>query len=189
MKKIDKVDSGYDYKPTAKHSVPLCDESTGYKTIYVTPAFAKLYQREKDREWQAFRRSKRCLIDSKHFGKVVCRGNCSECEHARQSRNVSLSGFVDEDGDEFEPHTGAWKDLHEESDVRNQINQEERELHIRNTMQSLIGDIGYQIMLSVYVDKETIDAVSTRHGMSYRTLQRYLKKWTDIIIKNKERFF
>ena len=189
MSKKDKADGGYSYKKTAKYSVPLCDESTGYKTIYVTPEFAKFYQRERDREWQEFRRNKRCIIDSKHFGKVVCRGNCSECEHARQIKQVSLSSFIDEEGEEFEPRTGEWKEAHDATDFREEINKEEREHEIRETMHELIGEVGLAILKSVYVDEEPLTVISERHNINYRTLQRKIAKWVDIVKKNKQRFF
>ena len=189
MSNIVKADSGYSYKPTAKYSVPLCDESTGYKTIYVTPEYAKIHQRIRDNDWQKFRRSKRCIVDSKHFGKVLCRGNCSECDHARQIKEVSLSAFVDEEGEEFEPRTGEWKDAHEESDIRYQINKEEREREIRANLIELIGDVGLAILKAVYVEKEPLIVVSQRHSINYRTLQRKITKWVDIVKANKERFF
>ena len=185
----DKADGGYSYKKTAKYSVPLCDESTGYQTIYVTPEYAKIHERIRNTEWAKHRRSLRCIIVSERYGNKRCSGKCSECPHRQYKFDSYLSEYVEDDGELREPKTGEWKDVHEAEDPRLYYEKEERSRMIKSNVTELIGEIGYSILKAVYGEGYTIEEVSSQKNINLRTLKRHIKKWVDIIKQNKERFF
>ena len=189
MKKFDKVDDGSDYKPSKTRTVAICDKNTGWKTIYVTPAFAGLYEREKQKDWSSYRREHRCIIRSERYGFKRCQGKCEECEYYRTGTPASLSSFVDENGDEFEPNQGEWKEIHESEDPRVKFNKDERSRAIESRIVELIGEIGYSILKSVYGEGYTILDMSKKHNINYSTLKERIQKWVGIIKKNKANFF
>ena len=108
----------------------------------------------------------------------MCRGNCSQCEKARDRYPLSIEALTEKIG--HEPNTGEFADRQEAEDPRKIYEHKETMMFIKKAMDE-IGDNVFDICWRRLVLEESIQLIADDYGINRETLRKMIIKWTKIL--------
>lgn len=166
------------FTPSPTRTAAITVKELNGKTIYLTPKEADSYRRLQQRLWQQSQREGRCIVFSERYGAKVCRGNCSQCEKARDRYPLSIEALTEKIG--HEPNTGEFADRQEAEDPSKIYERKETMMFIKKAMDEIGANV-FDICWRRIVLEESIQIIADDYGINRETLRKMIIKWTKIL--------